>query len=110
MTFVHRFSSPEWMFTLKKNLAGASDLVTAVTSVGNTDSGSVGDKKHHRAARLFETIINLDVGESLLFAPSAVLEVDEQGKKKKLGVGCVRFKTRSRLGADGGRSILAVRE
>lgn len=110
MTFVHRFSSPEWMFTLKEHLAGASDLVTAVTSVGNTDSGSVGDKKHHRAARLFETIINLDVGESLLFAPSAMLEVDEQGKKKKLGVGYVRFKTRSRLGADGGQSILAVRE
>ncbi|KAH0367763.1 hypothetical protein KCU65_g4391, partial [Aureobasidium melanogenum] len=110
MTFVHRFTSPDWMTTLRDHLAGASDLVTVVTSAGDNDGGSVGDRKQYRAAALFERIINLDVGESLLFAPSAVLEVDEQGKQKKLGVGCVKFKTRSRLGADGGQSILAVRE
>ncbi|KAG9944936.1 hypothetical protein KCU85_g7574, partial [Aureobasidium melanogenum] len=110
MTFVHRFTSPDWMTTLREHLAGASDLVTAVTSAGDKDGGSVGDRKQYRAAALFERIINLDVGESLLFAPSAALELDENGKQKKLGVGCVKFKTRSRLGADGGQSILAVRE
>ncbi|KAG9655390.1 hypothetical protein KCU64_g6571, partial [Aureobasidium melanogenum] len=105
MTFVHRFSSPDWMVTLKNHLAGASDLATATDT---SDGGDVGQKQG--PAALFEKIINLDVGESLLFAPSAVLEVDEHGKKKKLGVGCVRFKTRSRLGVDGGQSVLAVRE
>ncbi|KAK5999534.1 hypothetical protein QM012_005387 [Aureobasidium pullulans] len=106
MTLVHRFTSPDWMAMLKEHLAGASDLAF----VGDINDGNIGDKKKHRAAALFEQIINLDVGESLLFAPSAVLEVDEEGKKKKLGVGCIKFKTRSRLGVDGGQSILAVRE
>ncbi|KAG9655319.1 hypothetical protein KCU95_g1437, partial [Aureobasidium melanogenum] len=105
MTFVHRFASPDWMVTLKNHLAGASDLATATDT---SNGGDVGQKQG--PAALFEKIINLDVGESLLFAPSAVLEVDEEGKKKKLGVGCVKFKTRSRLGVDGGQSVLAVRE
>lgn len=109
MTFVHRFTSPDWMATLREHLAGASDLVTAVTSAGDNDSGSAGDRRQHRAAALFERIINLDVGESLLFAPSAILEVNEHGEKKKLGAGCLKFKTRSRLGADGGQSVLSVR-
>ncbi|KAG9557834.1 hypothetical protein KCU71_g13991, partial [Aureobasidium melanogenum] len=109
MTFVHRFTSPDWMVTLKNHLAGASDLATAATATDtNNDGGGVGQRQG--PAALFGKIINLDVGESLLFAPSAVLEVDEQGQKKKLGVGCVRFKTRSRLGVDGGQSVLAVRE
>jgi hypothetical protein len=30
--------------------------------------------------------------------------------RKKLGVKCVKFKTRKRLGVDGGQSVLAVRE
>jgi hypothetical protein len=33
-----------------------------------------------------------------------------RGKVKKLGVQCVKFKTRKRLGVDGGQSVLAVRE
>lgn len=110
MTFVHRFTSPDWMATLREHLADASDLVTATTSAVDNAGGSVGDRKQHRAAALFEDIINLDVGESLLFAPSAVLEVNEQGEDKKLGVGHVKFKTRSRLGSDGGQSVLALRE
>ncbi|KAH0040653.1 hypothetical protein KCU78_g1112, partial [Aureobasidium melanogenum] len=108
MTFVHRFSSPDWMVTLKNHLAGASDLATAATATDTSNGDDVGQEQG--PAALFEKIINLDVGESLLFAPSAVLEVDEEGRKKKLGVGCVKFKTRSRLGADGGQSVLAVRE
>lgn len=110
MTFVHRFSSPDWMATLKEHLAGASDLANVVTSADDSDGGNDAGRKKRRAGHLFEKIINLDVGESLLFAPSAVLEVDEQGQKKELGVGCVKFKTRSRLGADGGQSVLAVRQ
>lgn len=99
MTFVHRFTSPDWLGTLRGHLAGASDLVTKGQEEG----------KKGGAASLFEKIIELDVGESLLFAPSAVLE-EEDGKVVKLGVKCVKFKTRKRLGVDGGQSVLAVRE
>ncbi|KAI5204463.1 hypothetical protein E4T39_03586 [Aureobasidium subglaciale] len=99
-TLVHRFTSPDWLATLRGHLAGASDLVTVEQGQG----------KKQRAAKLFEQIINLDVGESLLFAPSAFLEEDETGRAKKLGTQCVRFKTRVRLGTDGGKSILAVRD
>jgi hypothetical protein len=98
ITMVHRFTSPDWLTTLRGHLAGASDLVTS------SDDGS----KKVSAAKLFEKIINLDVGESLLFAPSAVLEMDG-GEVKKLGTGFVKFKTRVRLGEDGGQSVLAVR-
>lgn len=96
MTFVHRFGSPDWLGTLRGHLAGASDFV-------------VKDEREGGVARLFEKIVGLDVGESLLFAPSAVLE-DNGGKTEKLGVRCVKFKTRKRLGVDGGQSVLAVRE
>ncbi|THV65189.1 hypothetical protein D6D29_10600 [Aureobasidium pullulans] len=98
ITMVHRFTSPDWLTTLRGHLAGASDLVTS------SDDSS----KKISAAKLFKKIINLDVGESLLFAPSAVLDMDG-GEVKKLGTGFVKFKTRVRLGEDGGQSVLAVR-
>ncbi|THW56800.1 hypothetical protein D6D19_10581 [Aureobasidium pullulans] len=98
ITMVHRFTSPDWLTTLRGHLAGASDLVTS------SDDSS----KKVSAAKLFKKIINLDVGESLLFAPSAVLDMDG-GEVKKLGTGFVKFKTRVRLGEDGGQSVLAVR-
>ncbi|TIA09046.1 hypothetical protein D6C81_08861 [Aureobasidium pullulans] len=98
ITMVHRFTSPDWLTTLRGHLAGASDLVTS------SDDSS----KKISAAKLFEKIINLDVGESLLFAPSAVLDMDGS-EVKKLGTGFVKFKTRVRLGEDGGQSVLAVR-
>ncbi|THX54565.1 hypothetical protein D6D06_05441 [Aureobasidium pullulans] len=98
ITMVHRFTSPDWLTTLRGHLAGASDLVTS------SDDSS----KKVSAAKLFEKIINLDVGESLLFAPAAVLDMDG-GEVKKLGTGFVKFKTRVRLGEDGGQSVLAVR-
>lgn len=80
-------------------MAGASDLIT----------NGQGEGKKEGVPGLFEKIIELDVGESLLFAPSAVLE-EKEGKGGKLGVRCVKFKTRKRLGVDGGQSVLAVRE
>jgi hypothetical protein len=113
ITMVHRFTSPDWLATLRGHLAAASDLVTSAAAAdegGEEEEGS----KRLGAQRLFEKIITLDVGESLLFAPSAVLMHgrDDQagGRVQTLGTKCVRFKTRVRLGEDGGRSILAIRE
>lgn len=56
---------------------------------------------------MFERIVNLDVGESLVFAPSAFLCMRD-GKVAKLGANALRMKTRARLGTDGGMSKLAT--
>lgn len=87
MTFVHRFTSPDWLITLKQRLAVGQDPVAMGT--------------------LFSEIIGLDVGEALLFSPSAMMDVEE-GQIKKLGVLPVRFRTRKRVTRDGGRSIMAA--
>lgn len=55
ITLVHRFSSPDWMRELRGHLAAAA---------------KTGDEEE-----IFETIVGLSVGEALLFAPSAMLEL-----------------------------------
>lgn len=101
VTFVHRFTSPEWLSTLTHHLAGASTLA--------------GNNKED-VQKMFEDIVRLNVGESLVFAPSAMLDVvdfvwAETGVKaqgvEKLGLKRIKFQTRPRITKDGGRSILA---
>ena len=87
MTLVHRFTSPEWLTTLKKHLATGDNAAASKS--------------------LFGEIVGLNVGEALLFAPAAMLDV-EGGSVQKLGMQRVRFRTRKRITNDGGRSILAV--
>ena len=94
MTFVHRFTSPDWLATLKSHLAAASPMTT--------------DANDNTLAKMFDEIVTLNTGESLLFAPSAMLELVDS-KPSKLGTRYLKFKTRRRLGTDGGRSILAIR-
>lgn len=95
MTFVHRFTSPEWLSMLQKHLAWASKFTQ--------DS-----EDHGRGMReLFDEIVNLNVGESLLFSPSAMLGVVD-GSPKKLGTAHVTFRTRTRLTSDGGKSVMAT--
>lgn len=92
MTFVHRFTSPEWLAALKGHLAGASS--------------AAGSSKED-IQELFKEIIDLNVGESLVFSPSAMLDLVD-GKTVKLGMTYLKFKTRPRLTADGGRSVMAA--
>lgn len=94
MTFVHRFTSPEWLGAIEAHLAAASPMTS-------TEEGGL--------SLLFEQIIELDPGQSLLFAPSAMLEVQE-GKPKKLGARYVKIKTRQKFGIDAGKSLLAIRQ
>lgn len=93
LTLVHRFTSPEWLEALKAHLAGAS---------------SVAGGGQSNLERLFKTIVNLNVGESLLFSPSALLEIAD-GRPRKLGAEYVKLKTRRRVGQDGGGSVMALR-
>lgn len=69
---------------------------------------------------MMSEIVELNVGEALLFAPSAMLQVidlKEEGEKngeevpsrqvKKLGVEYLSVRIRARVTVDGGKSIMA---
>lgn len=96
ITLVHRFTSPAWLQTLRRHLAAAS----ADTATGD-------------ASGLFSQIAGLDVGEALLFAPSAMLHAEmttdpgatSSWRIHKMGVTYLRVRIRNRLTADGGKSI-----
>ncbi|KAK5136812.1 hypothetical protein LTR08_002108 [Meristemomyces frigidus] len=91
VSIVHRFTSPAWFGAIKDHLGGASSLTTS----GTEQNG------------MFEEIVDLLVGESLVFSPSAYVCVVGT-EAKKLGSGVVKMKTRMRQGADSGMSKLAV--
>lgn len=104
LTLVHRFTSPDWFRTIKAHLFSAAA----------EDSGGVA-----RAGSMMSEIVELNVGEALLFAPSAVLQVvdltkeEENGRVvvsrrvKKLGMDYWSVRIRARVTVDGGRSIMA---
>lgn len=67
--------------------------------------------------KVFEEIVKLRVGEALVFATGAVIDVKDvvegkegvRGEKElvKLGVGFLRIKVRARITDDGGKSVMA---
>lgn len=80
---VHRFTSPEWLHTLKAHLAGASALATTAEAF-DTDytAGTAlfapalgGRRSEHLLANIFQQIVSLRTGEALLFAPNAAIDV-----------------------------------
>lgn len=84
-TIVHRFTSPEWLQTLKAHLAGASVLGAASTSSRDADADADSDvlaapvlrggSSDRLLAEIFRQIVSLRTGEALLFAPNAVIGV-----------------------------------
>nr|POF15428.1 hypothetical protein CFP56_71924 [Quercus suber] len=90
VSIVHRFTSPAWFSVLRDHLGAASRLVSTTA----------------QQDLMFEQIMDLGVGESFLFAPSAYLCLTPTGIASKLGKTAVRLKTRTRLGMDGGMSVL----
>lgn len=103
-TLVHRFTSPDWFRTIKAHLFPAAA----------EDSGGVS-----RAGSMMSEIVELNVGEALLFAPSAMLQVIDLAEEekngevvvsrrvKKLGMEYWSVRIRARVTVDGGRSIMA---
>lgn len=66
---------------------------------------------------MFREIVNLNTGEALVFAPSAVIDLleNEDGTKvvgldgvKQQGTNVFKVMIRKRITVDGGRSIVAV--
>lgn len=88
MTVVHRFTSPEWFSVLRQHIS--------VEGEGKNP------------AELFKRILNLRVGEALLFAPSALLRSRNGRTPERLGPEILQVKVRKRLTWDGGKSIVCV--
>lgn len=89
-SIIHRFSSPAWFASIQSHLGAASSLVSSASE---------------RQA-MFNQIMDLKFGESLIFAPSAFLCLTETGIVGNLGRTVLIMKTRVRLGRDGGLSVL----
>lgn len=104
MTIVHRFTSPAWLEVLRAHLPGASEEQ---------------DQENARAGleTLFDEIVNLRVGESVLFAPAAMLDVvvaadarggaDGQKLVTKLGRAHLTLQTRERITDNAGGTVVA---
>ena len=56
---------------------------------------------------LFNTIGDLQVGESILFSSQALLDVTIHGQMSRLGGWHKKLMTRPRMSKDGGRSVVA---
>ncbi|RFU76843.1 p-loop containing nucleoside triphosphate hydrolase [Trichoderma arundinaceum] len=138
VTIVHRFTSPDWLQSLKKHLAGASIAPMTkdqLLSNGDDKVDSIASPDPNDLAReLFSKIVALRRGEALLFSPSAIIDVrtttikSENGSPRKngwhdaeepaleeavpqlikLSHGHMKIRVRKRVTQDGGRSILAV--
>lgn len=84
ITIVHRFTSPDWLNTLRGHLAGASNITGAVSA--SNESGADGREVamspliqvrgiEVMIAEIFAQIVSLRTGEALLFAPNATIGV-----------------------------------
>ncbi|PVH72139.1 hypothetical protein DL98DRAFT_611852 [Cadophora sp. DSE1049] len=104
ITIVHRFTSPDWLRCLRSHLAALDN-----------DEGLTTNPKL-KLNNVFNQIVKLKVGQALLFAPSAIVNVKktegesgiETHEIQRLGIGHLRVKIRDRVTADGGRSVLAL--
>ena len=92
MTIVHRFTSPEWMSALKGHLAGVSEY---------------SDANKRSVKEIFDIILKLNVGEALVFSPTAMMEVKDT-KAQRLGTEFIKMRTRMRRTKDGGKSVMAI--
>lgn len=81
-------------------------LVEAVGTMDLKGPGATMGRKQ-AAASLFAQIVELRVGEALVFSPNAVLGVGGDGAARKLGSGMLKVHVRNRVTEDGGRSVMA---
>ncbi|KUI62594.1 hypothetical protein VP1G_09702 [Cytospora mali] len=129
VTIVHRFTSPDWLRALQRHLAGVSGSAKLLEQASNglagsgdeTDDSGVGGlvdgvktlnlggvNSGQIAMGLFAQIVDLRVGEALLFAPNAILNVSGgSARVKKLSNGVLKVRIRNRVTEDGGRSVMA---
>ncbi|CAG5147518.1 uncharacterized protein ALTATR162_LOCUS2051 [Alternaria atra] len=98
---VHRCTSPTWYEVLKKHVAGLYlGAIGGQEEKGKVETGKMRDRT------LFHQIVELKLGESLLFCPTAAIGVQDKEIRRVLDH-FVKFQTRGRITADGGRTRLA---
>ncbi|KAI1680238.1 hypothetical protein KJE20_10878 [Pyrenophora tritici-repentis] len=105
ITMVHRCTSPAWFNVLNRHVAALYLNLPTSSQTGASGDEEVEVPKDDRA--LFHEIVRLKLGESLLFCPTAAVKVVGREIERMEG-GYVRFKTRQRVTADGGKSKLAA--
>ncbi|KAK7532977.1 uncharacterized protein J3D65DRAFT_684423 [Phyllosticta citribraziliensis] len=113
LTIVHRFGSPAWMGVLGRHLAAGGGA-----SKGLAHHVDDADGVMKNSDELFDEIVQMGVGECLVFCPSGVVRTDQEvdggrgdeRSVRRLGREVLRCKTRARITSDGGRSILSMRE
>lgn len=88
ITVLHRFTSPEWFSILRRHILMEEEK--------NDPDG------------LFRRILNLRVGEALLFAPSALLCRVNGRTPERLGSDLLQVRVRRRVTWDGGKSIVSM--
>ncbi|KAJ4421458.1 hypothetical protein N0V82_003722 [Gnomoniopsis sp. IMI 355080] len=66
-----------------------------------------GNTEQEAAMSMFGQIVQLRVGEALLFAPNALLDIQSGVQPKRLGNGVLKVRIRARVTEDGGRSVMA---
>lgn len=82
-------------------------VVDAVGTLSLKEPSTTTVSHKQAAANLFAQIVELRVGEALVFSPNAVVGVSEQGMARKLGSGVLKVCVRNRVTEDGGRSVMA---
>ena len=115
VTIVHRFTSPDWLRILKAHVApAASQLLSSII-----DEEADGQYKPTRrdqpsgneiARGIFSDIVSLGTGEALLFAPNALVATNSllsHVNSQRLGFSYLKVRIRTRITADGGRSVLS---
>lgn len=85
----------------ESGVAGLTKVLKTLTlkAEGNTEKDA--------AMSLFAQIVQLRVGEALLFAPNALLDVRAGAQPEKLSNGVLKVRIRARVTEDGGRSVMA---
>ncbi|OAQ62161.1 P-loop containing nucleoside triphosphate hydrolase [Pochonia chlamydosporia 170] len=77
VTLVHRFTSPSWLSTIKKHLAGAmpGNRLGSGEDEQDEEDRAAEKKKLDHQNELLDRIVALRQGEALMFCPSAVVGV-----------------------------------
>lgn len=122
---VHRFTSPNWLNTLRRHLAGVASSrrllerarKVAMFDDGDRDKGVDGAglltlDSADPVSELFSNIVGLRVGEALVFSPSSIVRVkrkrDTQDDVLRLGRRILKVRIRNRITDDWGKSIMAT--
>ncbi|KAJ5472101.1 hypothetical protein N7539_008670 [Penicillium diatomitis] len=110
VAIVHRFSSPAWVRALQSHVAAAAlNLHVTKDSQAKNEQALLDIPAK---LSIFHRIVNLKVGEALLFSPGAMLSIvseePELQDMVRLGSGYMTIKVRGRLTEDGGKSVLST--